>query len=84
MAFDPGDGLTDELADQIRLELEADDAGEETREQAAVRRGGDDRVELVAHDDEGGEATDVVVSLSGEQAIALAAALVEAAAPSDG
>lgn len=73
----PADGLTDELAAQIHAELELGLA-DDTREQATVRGGAGEGVELVLHDDDG-EAPDVVVALTAAAARDLARALAEAA-----
>jgi len=68
------DGLTDELAEEIRRELELGPQ-DETRGLAAVRPGDDGRLELVVSDEDG-EVPDVVVALTQDEARALAAALL--------
>ncbi len=53
MRFDPDDdGLSDELAEEIRLELELGPQ-DESRGMAAVRAGGDEHLELVLSDEDG-------------------------------
>ncbi len=75
MRFDPpDDGLTDELAEEIRLELEQG-PDDDTRALAAVRPGDEEHLELVLYDEDG-EEPDVVAALGREEALALAAALV--------
>ncbi len=78
------DGLTDELAEEIRRELELGPV-DDTRALAAVRAGDEDLLEVVLYDEDSGE-PDVVVALTREQARALAKALVARAraAPKDG
>ncbi len=78
------DGLTDELTEKIRRELELGPA-DDTRALAAVRAGDEDLLEVVLYDEDSGE-PDVVVALTREQARALAEALVARAraAPKDG
>jgi len=68
------DGLTDELAAEIRRELELGPE-DERRGLAAVRPGGDEHLELVLSDEDGDE-PDVVVALTGDAARALATALI--------
>lgn len=72
---DADDGLTDELAEQLRREIELG-AEEERRALAAVRAGDDEHTVELFLSDEDGEETDVVVTLGREQARALAAALL--------
>jgi len=67
------DGLTDELAEEIRRELELGPE-DDTRALAAVRAGQEDLLELVLYDEDSGE-PDVVVALTREQARELAEAL---------
>lgn len=75
MHFDPADdGLTDELAAEIRRELEQGPA-DGARASAAVRRGAGEHLELVLYDEDG-EEPDVVVALTRDEARALAAELV--------
>ena len=75
MHFDPvDDGLTDELAEEIRLELEQGPS-DDTRTLVAVRRGDQEHLELVLYDEDG-EEPDVVVALTRDEARALAAELV--------
>jgi hypothetical protein len=78
------DGLTDELTEEIRRELELGPV-DDTRALAAVRAGDEDLLEVVLYDEDSGE-PDVVVALTREQAHALAEALVARAraAPKDG
>lgn len=75
MRFDPDDdGLSDELAEEIRLELELGPQ-DESRGMAAVRAGDDEHLELVLSDEDG-EEPDVVVVLTRGAARLLATALV--------
>jgi len=75
MYFHPADeSLTDELAEEIRLELERGPE-DETRATAAVRPVDEGRLELVLSDEDG-EEPDVVVALTRDEARALAATLV--------
>lgn len=78
MHFDAADdGLTDELAEEIRLELELGPE-DDTRALAAVRPVDEEHLELVLYDEDG-EEPDVVVELTPEQARGLAELLVELA-----
>jgi len=78
MSFDDADdGLTDELAEQIRREIELGPE-EETRTLAAARLGDEEQLELVLYDEDG-EEPDVTITLTRAEALALAAALVELA-----
>lgn len=75
MRFDSADdGLTDELAEEIRRELELGPE-DERRVMAAVRPGDEEHLELVLSDEDG-EEPDVVVALTRDAARALAAALL--------
>ncbi len=75
MRFDPDDdGLSDELAEEIRLELELGPQ-DESRGMAAVRAGDYEQLELVLSDEDG-EEPDVVVVLTRGAARLLATALV--------
>jgi hypothetical protein len=78
MFSDFDDGLTPELAEEIRREIELGPE-EETRTLVAVRLGGDEgTIELVLYDEDG-EEPDVTIALTRTEALALAAALVELA-----
>lgn len=75
MRFDSDDdGLTDDLAQKIRLELELGPQYE-SREMAAVRAGDDEHLQLVLSDEDS-EEPDVVVVLTRGAARLLATALV--------